>query len=426
MEFNTFQSLFNEKNRQLEQLIENVNNEEARLVEQEQKIILLAQDHLIGVLSAASMSLGASIEFPKKLSKEAVPVGYKKCSCCESTLPLNKTNFSVDRSKACGFKSRCKRCLQEDRVKKKVMKNKTRKRGVGEGDLQENNNDDDLDALATVALADDDDDDVGGDVGGDVVDGSDGDQKYVLHRDGFEIHKNMLEVGSDVVDLLLHYSDLQRNIIFNNDIDDVVNDNLRSTTQYPSDNSTLNNFREDIGRVLSDIVGSFNTKRAMRDMTILRSQSGCKDQLPHTDYIAGDLERVLDYDNDDDMPLSCIVVCMDNTYLNVWPGAIKCFNSNNDGNNKQFECVRLNLNAGDVLIFRGDLVHAGSAYDEKNVRIHVYLDSKHVNTKKSEDRTFLMDDQTCPKFLPPFPLPIREEPIIVVSKDSKRPKKRRK
>jgi len=36
--------------------------------------------------------------------------------------------------------------------------------------------------------------------------------------------------------------------------------------------------------------------------------------------------------------------------------------------------MRLTLNAGDMLIFRGDLVHGGAAFDKLNVRVHFYLD----------------------------------------------------
>lgn len=36
----------------------------------------------------------------------------------------------------------------------------------------------------------------------------------------------------------------------------------------------------------------------------------------------------------------------------------------------------IHLNQGDLLIFNGDLVHAGSWYDYENLRIHAYLDVK--------------------------------------------------
>ena len=37
------------------------------------------------------------------------------------------------------------------------------------------------------------------------------------------------------------------------------------------------------------------------------------------------------------------------------------------------ESVEVHLEKGEVLIFDGDLVHAGAAYVKSNVRVHVYL-----------------------------------------------------
>jgi gentisate 1,2-dioxygenase len=52
---------------------------------------------------------------------------------------------------------------------------------------------------------------------------------------------------------------------------------------------------------------------------------------------------------------------MPDTYLDVWD-----MNLNHE---------RVSMNAGDIMIFRADTVHAGSAYQQENIRIHVYLDS---------------------------------------------------
>ena len=35
--------------------------------------------------------------------------------------------------------------------------------------------------------------------------------------------------------------------------------------------------------------------------------------------------------------------------------------------------TRISLNSGDVLVFVGDLIHADSAYDQKNIRLHCYF-----------------------------------------------------
>lgn len=34
----------------------------------------------------------------------------------------------------------------------------------------------------------------------------------------------------------------------------------------------------------------------------------------------------------------------------------------------------ISMNQGDLLLFRGDLVHGGAAYDQANYRIHCFLD----------------------------------------------------
>ena len=44
------------------------------------------------------------------------------------------------------------------------------------------------------------------------------------------------------------------------------------------------------------------------------------------------------------------------------------------------------LEPGDVLVFDGDVVHAGAAYRAPNTRVHVYLDVPSV--KRERDRTY--------------------------------------
>jgi|LakMenEpi03Aug12_release.lakeMendotaPanAssembly.Ray.scaffolds.fasta_scaffold5816299_1 hypothetical protein len=44
------------------------------------------------------------------------------------------------------------------------------------------------------------------------------------------------------------------------------------------------------------------------------------------------------------------------------------------------------LNKGDIFIFRGDLVHAGSSYKKSNIRLHCFLDSSLVH--RDSNRTW--------------------------------------
>lgn len=55
------------------------------------------------------------------------------------------------------------------------------------------------------------------------------------------------------------------------------------------------------------------------------------------------------------------------------------------------------LNKGDILYFRGDLVHAGAAYAEDNYRIHCYLDSDKV--PRPANRTWFPETSFIGKYI---------------------------
>ena len=48
------------------------------------------------------------------------------------------------------------------------------------------------------------------------------------------------------------------------------------------------------------------------------------------------------------------------------------------------------MKKGDILIFDGDEIHAGSAYTRDNTRIHLYLDTTEV--KRMRNKTYLFTD----------------------------------
>ena len=93
------------------------------------------------------------------------------------------------------------------------------------------------------------------------------------------------------------------------------------------------------------------------DPNILRSLPGCQEQEAHRDF------EVKDDTEEATLPAGVIVALEPDTTLEVW---------DDDGTNQQ----TVKLYRGDVLIFRGSVVHAGSAYDKDNVRIHLYVDSR--------------------------------------------------
>jgi ectoine hydroxylase-related dioxygenase (phytanoyl-CoA dioxygenase family) len=105
----------------------------------------------------------------------------------------------------------------------------------------------------------------------------------------------------------------------------------------------------------------------------LLSRPGCGEQPVHCDYDVEDLAPL----DDRDTPRGMLVALEDDTRLVVYPGSHRLWSSV-DGKGPVVGTWRhtLQLDAGDVCFFRGDLLHAGATYTKQNVRIHAYLDSE--------------------------------------------------
>jgi ectoine hydroxylase-related dioxygenase (phytanoyl-CoA dioxygenase family) len=96
-------------------------------------------------------------------------------------------------------------------------------------------------------------------------------------------------------------------------------------------------------------------------------------QLPHSDY-----DPVMAPDNS---PFGMLIALQNGTRLKIWTGSCRCWVDGNDGwptldltAPDQFESRMVTLQKGQVLVFRGDLIHAGAAYESRNVRVHCFLD----------------------------------------------------
>lgn len=100
-------------------------------------------------------------------------------------------------------------------------------------------------------------------------------------------------------------------------------------------------------------------------------KSGCSKQLYHGD--SAHPKTYLDAGVPwGDVPLVMFLATEDDTKLHVRPF------------DKGGAEETITLNAGDLVIFRGDLSHAGAAYDKDNLRIHVYIDSK-LHARRKDD-----------------------------------------
>jgi hypothetical protein len=135
-----------------------------------------------------------------------------------------------------------------------------------------------------------------------------------------------------------------------------------------------------------------------RDWNILQSLPGCKSQQPHTDYVPTEqfIKKMDELDNPENhnkMPLLCLIALEPNTYLDVWENSIRLITLPEpilkDILYPDMFLNRLCLQPGDVLLFRPDLIHAGSSYSEENIRLHVYLDSLEI--PRQANRTFIIN-----------------------------------
>lgn len=86
------------------------------------------------------------------------------------------------------------------------------------------------------------------------------------------------------------------------------------------------------------------------------------------------------------VPASVIMVLMDDTLLHVYPG---CFGATVERSKRQ----TLQLKQGEVIIFRGDLVHAGAKYADTNIRLHCYIQVKCIRQKSNSPEVKL--DRSC-------------------------------
>jgi len=191
-----------------------------------------------------------------------------------------------------------------------------------------------------------------------------------LHKDGFTIHRGAVSVPNDLTSIKTR-ADKRAKMIFNHNGSN-RNDSRRKQATVPRSAQTRGIYKN-IRAFLEEQYPNLD----VTNMVILKSLPGCQEQAAHCDYEP--TEDMLQA-SDSEKPCGCLVTLTEGTHICVWPGAI-----NYGGLTKK---RKIDLHPGDVLVFRGDLVHAGGAYTEENYRIHTFLDSRRVSRKKN--RTYLV------------------------------------
>jgi hypothetical protein len=212
---------------------------------------------------------------------------------------------------------------------------------------------------------------------------------FLLHKHGFQVHAGLMKDHiSDTLVELVKTRVLEDGVfIFNNhpDVNSKANDKKRMQLNVDFIKSReMTAFK----KALIDHLTVLHPDHNVDSMVGLLSKIECASQLAHIDYTKEFLSDVLS--NDHQIPLACLIALTDDTVFDVWPGAIRFDDS------RKFKPMKVRLQAGDVLIFRGDLVHAGAGVEKANVRFHAYMDVKGKPRPIFEDGvelTYFMDDK---------------------------------
>lgn len=193
-----------------------------------------------------------------------------------------------------------------------------------------------------------------------------------LHSVDYEIHRNACKVLlGDVQHLEERFNSKTVGVIFNSV--DVYGDGVQGDGKRQQQllsklrDKRLDRLIQSVGQTAAKIVPT-HTATAWR---VLFSDAGCDEQSPHADFRPTDKLRRC---RDQDFPLSMLIALMPETKLAVWPSSVGWMR---DGQQFPIRAKKevLNLEPGDVLVFRGDLVHAGAAYAKGNFRLFCFLQS---------------------------------------------------
>jgi hypothetical protein len=128
-----------------------------------------------------------------------------------------------------------------------------------------------------------------------------------------------------------------------------------------------------LSKILSKHWKGLYPRSTANDWHVLKSTIGGRKQSPHTDYtFLSDCQLTAQ----EDLPAGMIVSLQDDTRL-------LSYGWNKIAADREDEEIIV-LQAGDIILFRGDLIHAGDAYQTTNIRIHAYLDVDGVPRQRNQ------------------------------------------
>lgn len=165
-----------------------------------------------------------------------------------------------------------------------------------------------------------------------------------------QIHRNCISVSASITKRMRKAA-LGGFVVFNPDTK-----RLQKTIKH--NNKFMRSLKEYLRK--SDII---NDNRFVGGAVAMHSLSGCKQQEWHTDYDPSTISKLKH------KPMGVIIALEDGAKF-VTPSKL------------------YKLCKGDMLLFDGDVVHAGGGYNSPNTRLHLYLDVHDAH--RSRNKTWII------------------------------------
>ena len=153
----------------------------------------------------------------------------------------------------------------------------------------------------------------------------------------------------------------------------------RKRLQYILENTNYSLLKE-----ATEFMKSVNPNLEPKVWAALKTIQGAKRQKAHLDYAPNNIYKL----TDDQIPLLLLIPLEDNVSLHLWNPSKSIIRGT-------YNCVKvkssfLTANRGDLIVFRADLIHAGSEWmDGEKLRIHCYFHNNKISFP--DDYTWQID-----------------------------------
>lgn len=131
-------------------------------------------------------------------------------------------------------------------------------------------------------------------------------------------------------------------------------------------------------QIVKDVIQTLTPGLTMVESALIHSAPGCTKQRRHTDYDSAAVAEC------EIKPYSLLIAISDEAKLHIYPREREGGGGGEEGGNegdeelKELKELTITLKPGDGILFRGDIMHAGAAYNDANTRLFAYLDSPEI------------------------------------------------